>query len=148
MSKFSSNNLQIYKSLDGSLRQSYQNVLDNLNYDTGVRNPATINIKKTHEGALELINSSIGNLNTIWSEKHSKYKALVEKSFTDRSQFKGFLDKKVGAPVKDRGLLYQSGSATIRALNPDLRDLAFAGMHTQMSQLFAVAEFLAENKLS
>lgn len=148
MSKFSSNNLQIYKSLDGDLQRSYQNVLDNLNYDTGIRNPATINIKKTHEGALELINSSIGNLNTIWNEKHAKYKALVEKSFTDRSQFKGFLDKKVGAPVKGRGLLYQNGSATVRALNPDLRDLAFEGMHTQMSQLFAVAEFLAENKLS
>lgn len=149
MSKFSSNNLQIYKSLDGDLRQSYQNVLDNLNYDAGVRYPATINIKKTHEGALELINSSIGNLTTIWNEKHSKYKDLVERSFNKSGGgFDGFFNKHVGAPVKSRGLQYQNGSATVRALNPDLRDMAFAGMHNQMSQLFAVAEFLAENKLS
>lgn len=148
MSKFNSNNLKIYKALDDDLGRSYQNVLDNLNYDAGVRYPATINIKKTHDGALELINSSIGNLSTIWGEKHSKYKALVEKAFTDRGNFKGYLDKKVGAPVNQRGLLYQNGSSTVRALNEDLRDLAFANMHPQMPQLFAVAEFLAEHKLS
>lgn len=148
MSKFNSQNMKIYKSLDGDLTQSYKNVIDNLNYDAGLRMPSSINIKKTHEGALELINSSIGDFNKIWQEKYNKYKTLTEASFTDRANFKGFMDKRVGAPVNQRGLQYQVGSASAMALNADLRDIAFAGMHTELPQLFAVAEFLAEHKLS
>lgn len=148
MNKFNSSDLTINKSLDDDLKVAYQHALDNLNYDAGVRMPASVNIKKTHEGALDLINSSIGNLSQIWNEKFNRYNNLVSQSFTDRERFKGFMDKPVGiANVSNREETYQYNRSAI-TYNADLRDLAFNGMNARIPSLFAVAEFLAENKLS
>lgn len=150
MSKFNSNDLAIHNAMDAKMANSYQNVLDNLNYDAGLRTPASVNLKKMHESAIDLINSTIGSYSTIWQEKFVKYKQLVEASFTDRSKFNGFMDKPIGVEQLNlRNTKYQlSNSVNNYAFNPDMRDFAHAGMNPTMPSIFALAEFLAENKLA
>lgn len=150
MAKFNDSDLKIHKALDSDLQTAYKNTLDNLNYDAGLRAPSTINIKKTHEGALELINSSLGDFAQIWQEKYGRYKSLLEKSFTDKGNFKGFLDKPVGATISQRDKKYQlNNNSGALAYNPDLSTMAHAGFDSgRIASIFAVAEFLTENKLS
>lgn len=148
MNKFDSSALTINKSLDDDLKIAYQNVLDNLNYDSSVRTPAALNIKKTHEGALELINSSLGNLTTIWNTKYAKYRDIANRAFMDRTRFAGFMDKPVGIEnMSQRDRSYQYADARL-SYTPDLRDMTKNDMISTMAPIFAVAEFLAENKLA
>ncbi len=150
MSKFNGNDLAVHNSMDDNIANSYQNVLDNLNYDAGLRTPASVNLKKMHEGAIDLINSTIGSYSTIWQEKFNKYDQLVQSSFTDRAGFLGFMDKPIGLEnLNLRDKKYQlSNSANNFAFNPDMRTFAHANMNPTMASIFALAEFLAENKLS
>lgn len=143
MAQFDRSRITTFSNLKNSLASAFKNAVDNLNYEAATRNPSSINLKKTYEGALDIITSSTQNLETVWNTKLTKYRSLTQLAATDRTNFVGFLDKAIGTPTRDNRYSVEIGGI---CLNPDVRDLVFNDSCSSMAGIFAMAEFIADNK--
>lgn len=147
MANFNKNRITTYDSLTDNIASSFKNAVDNLNYDSSLRTPNSLNMKNTYDGALDIIKTTVSDLGTVWTTKLNKYKSVTERAALDRANFAGFLDKPIG--VANRDARYDIAIATggnIKCFNPDIRDILYKDSVTSMSACFAVAEFIADNK--
>lgn len=147
MSKFNANKITTITSLNNEIHKSFKLAVDNLNHQSANRTPNSLNIKKTYDGANELIFASLGNFQTIWSKNLDKYKKLIHGSTFDRKFFKGFNDKAIGKTT-DRDIQYSFDVTQKPIMNGDLRSLIYKQTYERMAPIFAVAEFIADNKLA
>lgn len=148
MAQFNADRITTYTALTDSLATSFKNVVDNLNYDSSLRMPNSLNMKNTYDGAIDIISSSVQDFSSIWETKLNKYKSVTELAATDRANFNGFFDKPIGVSTA-RDQRYDVAAASggnTKCLNPDIRTAMYKDSVNSMSSCFAVAEFIADNK--
>jgi hypothetical protein len=148
MTQFSKSRITTYANLKDNIASSFKIAVDNMNYDSSLRMPNSLNMKKTYEGAIDLVADSVQDFATIWNDSLSKYLDVTRKASMDRANFNGFLDKPIGVATARNGHydLQALTGGNIQCLNPDVRDILTEESNTLMSSCFAVAEFIANSK--